>query len=456
MFRTPRLVFGAMFLVVVVPASLAAQEHPNIAVGLSPEATYDSSGIDNVSLFSGALSIGPIPLGPRYPVSSTLSYGLNAVYNANIWRYVERENGVEAMPSRKWNLGAGWLVTLGELLHPDYVYNETDDWLYVDPSGGTHKFYQNLHAHDGNGNPEDDDDLDVFYTRDNSFVRMSKINDSSDWRLIETPDGLMRTFVKRGDPHRFRLEQIDDRFDGNWVKIRYSETGQLPAPPNTWDEQIRITDSQGRTHWIYMIDRPWTGLTIDTIDFEGHNGGRLVWTFHHWVQNRNRSCKDTVPNNSQSIAMPLLIRINRPDGSKYEMLDGAGQPAYLNGCPDGMLDRPGMISRITLPTGGSIRYDYQRYDFPGGGHPPEFYLSATGVKTRKTYDRDGSLIGTTQYFTKKVVSGEVREMETKVVYPSGACSRHFFEAKPDPHPGTGVGWDYGLPYTRRLDRKSVV
>lgn len=83
MVRIRGLVTGVVLVAAALPATLVAQGHPNIAVGLSPESTYDSSGIDNVSLFGGALSIGPIPLGPRYQVSSTLSYGLNALYNAN-------------------------------------------------------------------------------------------------------------------------------------------------------------------------------------------------------------------------------------------------------------------------------------------------------------------------------------------------------------------------------------
>lgn len=432
------LTTSLLLAAVGLPASLEAQGHPNIAIGLSPESTYDSSGIDNVSLFSGALSIGPIPIGPRYPVSSTQSYGLSAVYNANIWRYVEREDGVEAMPSRAFNLGAGWLVTLGELYHPNYVYNDTDDWLYVDPSGGTHKLYQQLHK------GEDDDESGVRYTRDNSFIRMVEPYDTNDWQRIETPDGLRRTFVKRGS--RFRLEKLEDRH-GNWVKICYGQAHcQNPANPPA-DNYWRITDSQGRTTHVYLrTDLHWVGPTIDTIDFEGPNGQRIPWTFDYHDVMRARSCKDTLPGNNDRIRIGFLVSINRPDGSKFEMLEG-GQAAYWDFCEAGMYDRPGMLKRITLPTGGSIRYDYQVYDFPGDG--PDHYQSATGVKTRKTHDRDGSLIGTTAYYTTKQPT--FMEMETRVVYPTGACSRHFFEADPNPHPGTGAGWDYGLPYTRRYN-----
>ncbi|MGH9381099.1 MAG: hypothetical protein ACRD2Z_10870, partial [Thermoanaerobaculia bacterium] len=73
-----------LLLTLALPALLLAQGHPNVAVGLSPESVYDSAGIDNISLFGGALSVGPIPLGPRYTVSSTLSYGLSAWYSNNL------------------------------------------------------------------------------------------------------------------------------------------------------------------------------------------------------------------------------------------------------------------------------------------------------------------------------------------------------------------------------------
>lgn len=446
MFRTSRLVLGAMALAVVLPATLAAQGHPNVAVGLSPESTYDSAGIDHIGLFSGSLSVGPIPLGPRYTVGQTFSYGLNAVYNNNLWEFfpVEGTPYVEARPSLQHNLGAGWTVTMGELWHPGYVYNPTDDWIFVDSSGGRHKLVQQMFAEG------DDENEGVRYSRDNSFVRMTEQNGSSDWQLIETPDGLKRTFVKRGAPHRFRLEQIDDRF-GNWVKIRYSEAGQLPDPPAPWDSQWRITDNRGRTHWVYLRhDLHWVGPTIDTIDFQGPNSQRLVWTFDYHDVTRRRSCKDTYPDNdgpqdNDRITMGLLVGINRPDGSKYEMLEGS-QAAYYDLCPNNMYDLPGMLKRLTLPTGGWIEYDYQRFDFPGSGYPPNYYQSATGVKNRKTYDRDGSLIGTTTYYTARDTTE--KEMVTRVVQPTGECSRHYFEAFPDPSPSSSEGWDYGLPYGR--------
>lgn len=449
MFRAYRLVTGAALLVVVLPATLAAQGHPNVAIGLSPEATYDSAGIDNISLFSGALSVGPIPLGPRYTVGPAFSYGLNALYNNNLWEFfpVEGTPYVEARPSIQFNLGAGWTVTLGELWHPGYVYNSTDDWIYVDPSGGRHKLY---------GRQFKDSPVTggVRYARDNSFIRMKEFNGGSDWQRVETPDGLMRTFVKRGS--RFRLEKIEDRFgNNNWVKICYGrahcQNPDNPAADNYW----RITDSHGRTtHVDLRTDLSWLGPTISVIDFPGPNGQRLVWTFDYREESRARSGKDTDPNTPSTLTMGLLVRINRPSSSKYEMLedldgDGVLDAAYWDGYGDGMLDRPGMLKRITLPTGGSIRYDYQRYDFPGSGYPPDYYQSATGVKTRKTYDRDGTLIGTTTYHTIRNVT--TKEMETRVVQPTGECSRHFFEADPMPHTSTGAGWDYGLPYTRRFD-----
>lgn len=54
MVRTLCLITSAALVVTVLPTTLAAQGHPNIAIGLSPESTCDSSDINNVALFIGA------------------------------------------------------------------------------------------------------------------------------------------------------------------------------------------------------------------------------------------------------------------------------------------------------------------------------------------------------------------------------------------------------------------
>lgn len=415
-------------LALLAPPQARAQGHPNVSVGLSPESAYDVGQIDNVSLFNGSLSMA-FPVGPRYPVSSTLSYGFTLVYNSNVWDYVEREYEgeiyTEAVASRQFNAGLGWLLTLGELWHPGYVYNHSGEWIYLSPDGGAHVFHQQLHR------DENDGDDGTLYTRDGAYIRMRSAG--ANWKWIDTPDGLVRTFVKTGG--RFRLTKIQDRF-GNWVQIDYN------ADDTVWT----ITDSQGRSHTVTLQEMTWIGKQVQSISFAGPGGTQLVWDFDYWEQHRARSCKDTYPLNSTRILLPLLIRLTRPDGSKFEMLD-AGQPAYWDECIDGMYDRPGMISKLTLPTKGSIQWWYQRYDFPGG--PLDYYNSATGVKRRDLYDRDGSLIGTWRYTTWRDTTNN--EMQTHVRQPTGDCTKHFFAADPSTSTNPYRGWEYGLPFTWRFE-----
>lgn len=434
--RRSVVVATAVVLAVTLPSTLAAQEgHPNLSVGLSPTSTYDSSGIDNVDLFSGSLSMS-IPIGPRYPVSSTLSYGLTAVYNSQVWDFheVEYEGQLytEANPSRAFNAGMGWTISFGELWDPSFPKNFSGEYLWISPNGSAHRFHSELH----HGDSQSDGDSNVSYSRDGSYTRFVKVSNWEVW--IETPDGLRRKYEKPTGSW-FRLTRIENSH-GNWMAVAY----------NSDATQWSITDQQGRAHFVYLFDTPRNGLTIDSIDFEGPNGQRLLWTFDYAIQSRRRSCKDTNPgndgpNNNDRINLALLTRINRPDGSKFEMLE-AGQPAYADGCGAGG-DESGMLTKITLPTGGAIAYEYQAYHFPLG--PPSHYTTGTGVGFRTMIDRDGTEIGTTIYSRRYDVPN--KEARMRVVAPTGECTRHFFSIDTSLSSGPPpTGWDYGLPYTRRF------
>ncbi|MGB5552594.1 MAG: hypothetical protein WBO74_19100, partial [Thermoanaerobaculia bacterium] len=180
-----------------------AQWNPNQSLGIEG-GSFQAGPVDNVSLFNGALSVS-FPLGLP---------GLNLTYNSNIWLYQQIwencEIYVEANPNPIFNAGLGWTVSLGQLYAPeDTPINASDRWMYLAGDGSAHHFYQNLHSGEEGG------DVNVRYTRDGSYLRMTKISNNK--RLIEFPDGTIHTFRTAGCADCWVLKRIEDRF-GNYLQ----------------------------------------------------------------------------------------------------------------------------------------------------------------------------------------------------------------------------------------------
>ena len=73
-----------LVLVVTLTGPAYAQVH-NDALGFTPTHVFENSvGGDNVDMLSGNLTFA-IPIGPRYQVTSGLSYQLSLSYNSKFW-----------------------------------------------------------------------------------------------------------------------------------------------------------------------------------------------------------------------------------------------------------------------------------------------------------------------------------------------------------------------------------
>ena len=132
-------------------------------------------------------------------MSSNFSYGLAAVYNAQVWDFDEEFHDPPGdffdlpVPSKLWNAGLGWMVGFGRLFPPESGHspeNDSNQWLYVDASGNKHHFYSRLHL----GDPIDPAGR-TFYSRDNSYLRL-KLDDATNPTSItvEFPDGRRHVF----------------------------------------------------------------------------------------------------------------------------------------------------------------------------------------------------------------------------------------------------------------------
>jgi len=207
----------------------AAQEHPNVARGFNPSASFDYAGVDNVNRFNGNLVIA-LPLGQSFPAGGGLSYSLTLVYNSQVWMRQEYGSYVQSIPEPLDNAGLGWRVSMGRFKPNDFSgdFDPVRD-TYVGPDGARHALYPTLHEGEtGVAGYE--------YSRDGSYLRYNTATGD-----LELPDGTIHTFRSDGFPAKIR-----DRF-GNHVDICYDFT-QCGAPVGGW----RISDGQGRAVNVYF------------------------------------------------------------------------------------------------------------------------------------------------------------------------------------------------------------
>ena len=78
----------ATLLILCLAPPLAAQEHPAIERGFSPEKVYQISDVDSVNLLNGGL-LDRVAIGPRFQVGGSLDYGLVAIHHSKIWDFEE-------------------------------------------------------------------------------------------------------------------------------------------------------------------------------------------------------------------------------------------------------------------------------------------------------------------------------------------------------------------------------
>ncbi len=418
----------SMVLLTVLVTPLAAM-HPNHPLGYKPEAVYESGQIDNVDAMSGTLSV-TLPLGPFL-----------FTYNSNVWTYqtiIEWPNVyTEATPDPRRTGGIGWHLGIGEVYSDTHAYNPTGKWLYVDQFGGRHSFH---HTFD---KIHQDNDVNVHYTRDGSYLRLTKVSGAV--VEIESPDGITRRFVgTSGGNSTYQLTKVWGPYGSvSDPDLTYTRTD---PDPNDDETTLTVSDRYGRSHEItYYTGYSWNSNpgVVTEVDIESYNGQRMVYTLDYWDKHLDRSCKDDYPNNSDRMKAPHLKWINLPDGTKYDMVD-SGVPAYENLC-NGVSDRPGFLTKLTLPTGGAYTWTNQEYEFNGDAP----WSTSAGVATRQMIDSSSTVLGTWNYKQTyyPASGGDEAETATWIQQPTGDCTKHYF------FQDDTKSWEQGLPYTKREDQE---
>ncbi|MCH9646612.1 MAG: RHS repeat-associated core domain-containing protein [Deltaproteobacteria bacterium] len=420
--------------------------HPNHPLDIGPEQKAEgfSEGLDAIDLYSGALSLG-IPIGP-----------LRLNYSSNVWRYDQDTEGeITASPHRLNNAGLGFHLGWGEILSPSHALNPSDRWIYVNGSGGEHSFYSTLHKE------EDNVDDGVFYTRDNSYLRLKVQNDGTGihhWVEVEFPGGSTQRFECISPPGEgcglgsvYRLKKGWTPFaslEDPDFEVTYSDFND-DGHPELW----ALTNRYGLEQRVYLDGSgPWVILRVTRVEVESFDEQMATYDFTYRTQSIERSCKDTSPTTGQSISVPLLVGLDLPDGTSYQFTGPQGGPLYHQTCFAGIDDVSGVLRGVTVPTGGEISWGWQENEFPPGDNHSEFNTSA-GVSLRVLRDSEANLLGVWKYKSTGVPRGEPDnlpendpQMITEVVYPTGHCSKHFFNARYWVTPSQGRGWELGLPF----------
>src|SRR6185295_12623782 len=193
---------------------------------------------------------------------------------------------------------------------------------------------------------------------------------------------------------------------------------------------------------------------VSRIDLAGFGNHVATYTFRYnvddgvWVQ--LTGCQNTDPL-TQAVAVPLLTRIDLPDGTTYRMPASSyypTTPGNVSPC------KTGMLGKLGLPTLGSIAWDYIGYTYPTESTLRSFWQRTTGVGTRRLIDADDTTaIGTWTYSTAmsapQTTGGPRRELINATTDPLGNRTVRYFSICAKNCPVANEAYDYGLPFTRQ-------
>lgn len=474
---------GAVFLLHSLIAGAQSLD-PNNKRGFEPGKTYNFSGLDSVSTFSGNLNIG-IPIGQSYEIRPGFSYQFMLSYNSRVWDFTknivaagaESPFGADRLsaPERYSNAGLGWLFSLGRVLAPGTGTTIANRYTYISSDGAHHEFFESIR---GSGQGEDG----VLYTHDGTYMRMTLSPRTATGTAVtgikvETGDGLIHSFTGSGE-----LIQIADRY-GNWLEVvrdglvwTFNE-GRGELAERRIARFHRITFEARDSYMHANFKRRVKTIDLAAFPQPGSNPvkDRAVYTFHYAdVTLDGSSCGAQSQHN-----VPLLERVELPDLSAFEMTYDRNE-----------FCSSGAITNLTLPTKGSIGWEYGEYPMAreicifderySGGFWDDAY---PGVTRRTLRDHNGTSLQETVYTPELVPRGQTgtiwcaeystgsekfREYSNLALPPkvftntvefAGAKTVHYFSA----FRARGTQYavadafesDYGLPMTRTVTQDSI-
>ncbi|HSY52636.1 MAG TPA: hypothetical protein VLC46_27800 [Thermoanaerobaculia bacterium] len=488
-----RLLCALIFL--VGPAATLWASHPNEAPGFVADRVYSVHDVDTVNAFNGNLNLR-IPLGPELKVNGQLSYSLSLTYNCHFWRFDDNqflydpgdgilvtEDQFTAVPPQSDNAGLGWRLSLGKLysgVDPDTYASNSTSWIYQSSDGADHNFYDSPITGDDSSAPP------PLYSRDGTHLRLSVSNGAM---LVEFPDGTVQTFTQlqqvsdggwlvSATSGQWFLTRISDAF-GNAVDIVYSSAlSSTPAYKEIWT----FENNNINTAIVYFKSGMTSSFnaTLDHINMPSASGTTLSYSFHTELVQIPAPLGD---NTGRTLPVPVLTAITPSVGNGYSMTDG-NVPFYEAASNASA----GVLTRIILPTLGSIGWTFEPIPFANGAkdHRSPAIEHPFGVTARTTYDAAGQNPATWNYLRQfsypefcqvsfptscdtvpPCSSGRARQLTVFITDPptpggdTKTTINYFsnYEVIPDPNGETcgsgSQGWlnaEHGLPFTRYAQR----
>ena len=335
--------------------------------GLVGDQAFAASGIENVNLFSGNLVL-TLPVGSPYPVNGGFGYGFTLVYNSNVWDLIESPGEtpppgevvvwphVEAKPASSSNTGLGWRLSMGSLIRPTGAGNRSStQYLYVGQDAGAHLFYDRLHA-------DETAVQSVHYTRDGSYLRLHTDRPDGGYD-VEFPDGSKQHFIDTtctpeppAQACPTALVAMTSTF-GESVTVTGYEFASSPT--------VTFTDPHGRVQTVFFTDIAGEHV-VDKVVLTAFSTPTAQTATYDFVYQGEpgasgstvrRSCKHDV-SPATTVAVPLLARVELPDGSHWGMSYNETEDCADPTPGQVVADRPGTLRELTLPTGGIYRYEY--------------------------------------------------------------------------------------------------
>jgi YD repeat-containing protein len=505
-----RLSFSALVLAFMAGSALAQAAHPNKEKGFNPDRVYDFHAIDNVNTFNGNLVL-TIPVGQRYAVNGSFSYGFSLVYNGMIWDAYGEDTHAEylqALTSVRSNAGNGWIVSLGRLFAPKDPLNQTlatngNEWVYESVDGRDHSF----------GNPTSNTEHTL--SNDDDLIRMIRESDTK--RRIEFPDGSTSVFQNFGSDETkgpWRLVQMYDRFN-NSVYIRYellqvavdAPTPHADGNKYKYNEQWIVsqyangdgpdTGDPVRTQRLYFHNNPADStLTFDQTLLREADVTAFHGTTNHYLFDYDKA---TLYRPSWDNSKSTSHGYTYDDSPVYVYLldkmtlDTTGESFAFDYVRVTSDNQQGSINRLQYPTGGGIRWTCQNIGFRpswsiGGADQETTATGKTiyrdqniGVLTRTLFDENGHDIVAangkamtwtySRNYTQSVdipITGTNKhnifnhELAVAVVDPEGTANITYYSiynpTGADSWPAeweTTYGWDeqeYAMPVTHWLNQ----
>lgn len=341
---------ASITLAIVLISRPVHAEIQNDAIGFSTNHVFESSQAgENIDTMTGNMTLS-IPIGPRYKLHDTFSYGVTLYYNAKIWDHECPEDATINTPC-PGELIAPDTYGLGFSIWPARIYHKPLDKVYVYrvvmEDGSEHMFC------DPSNNQFPD--CESPFTIDSARMRVEELRSGNIWTgwVVYPGDGRKIILQEPAGPDRAayvtKIESVEAATQ--WVSYNYDH-----SVGHRSGALVSISDSQDRV-----------------IEFGGGNDG-LEIRFPKFTAQETLSSQKTV----------YTLQIG--GFSVYDPADGVGQDipddaintrvlsailyhdlqptesyrfAYSRGTVD---EHPrGWMLQRTIPTGAVTDYFYQQY-----------------------------------------------------------------------------------------------